>query len=182
MPQYLDYLNYVSSVQQERGIKNLIKNSRSPLAASNIRFLSEKFGISIEQSLEAVQEEQLEYRSRLSKMYTAGNKPISERKSRVDTTVKFRSELSGQLEKYETLYGILSRSTHSDFIGMLKGVFKEGGYVWPPEVPGPSLLAVDAVTEMIHETTEILAKKMRKPFPAVKKLIEERRQLHSLRR
>jgi len=34
---------------------------------------------------------------------------------------------------------------------------------------------------MIHETTEILAKKLRKPFPAVKKLIEERHRLHSMR-
>ena len=56
-----------------------------------------------------------------------------------------------------------------------------GGYVWPPEAPQLSLFVIDSVTMMIHETTEILAKKLRKPFPAVKKLIAERKQLHSMR-
>lgn len=181
-PEYLDYLNYVSSVQQGRGIKNLIKNRHSPLAVSTIRGLSEQFGITIEESLNMVREEELEFKSRLSKTFTGGNKPISEPRASVNTTVKLRSELAGQLEKYETLYGILSRSTHSDFLSMLKGVLKGGGFTWPPDSPDPSLLAIDSVTEMIHETTEILAKKLRKPFPAVKKLIEERQRLHSMRR
>lgn len=180
-PEYLDYLKYMSSAQQERGIKKLIKNPRSPLAISTVRGLPEQFGITIEQSLEMVKEEKLEFRSRLSRTYTDGNKPIAEPRSRVNTTVKLRNDLAGQLEKYESLYGILSRSTHSDFTSMLKGVFKDGGYVWPPEPPQPSLIVIDAVTMMIHETTEILAKKLRKPFPAVKKLIEDRRWLHSMR-
>lgn len=64
-------------------------------------------------------------------------------------------------------------------MNMLKGVFKDGGYVWPPDTPQPSLLVIDAVTMMLHETTEMLAKKLRKPFPAVHKLIEERQRLHS---
>jgi hypothetical protein len=179
-PEYLDYLKYMSSAQQERGIKNLIKNPRSPLAASTIRGLPKQFGITIEQSLEMVKEEKLEFRSRLTRIYTDGNRPISEPKSQVNATVKLRSELAGQLEKYESLYGVLSRSTHSDFLSMLKGVFKGGGYTWPPESPEPSLWVIDFVTTMIHETTEILAKKLRKPFPAVEKLIEERQQLLSL--
>ena len=131
-PEYLDYLKYMSSAQQERGIKNLIKNPRSPLAASTVRGLPKQFGITIEQSLEMVKEEKLEFRSRLSRIYTDGNKPISEPRSQVNATVKLRSELAGQLEKYESLYGVLSRSTHSDFLSMLKGVFKGGGYSWPP--------------------------------------------------
>ena len=180
-PEYLDYLKYVSSTHQERGIKNLLKNQHSALAVSNIRGLSEQHGITVEQSLDMVREEKLEFRARLSRTYTVGNKPISVPNSQVNTTVRLRSELAGQLEKYETVYGILSRSTHSDFLSMLKGVSKGGGYTWPPESPGPSLFAIDAMIEMIHETTEILAKKLRKPFPAVNKLIERRHRLHSTR-
>ena len=158
-----------------------IKNRQSPVAASIFRGLHDQYGLTIERALEMVKEEKLEFRSRLSKVYTDGNKPIAEPRSRVNTTVKRRSELAGQLENYESLYGILSRSTHSDFVSMLKGVFKGGGYVWPPEAPQPSLFVIDSVTMMIHETTEILARKLRKPFPAVKKLITERQQLHSMR-
>lgn len=181
-PEYLDYVKYMSSARQERGIENLIKNRQSPLAASTISGLSEQFGITIEQSLEMVKEEKLEFKSGLSKVYTDGNKPISEPRSRVNTTVKRRSELAGQLENYESLYGILSRSTHSDFLSMLKGVFKGGGYVWPPESPEPSLLVIDFVTMMILESTELLAKKLRKPFPELKRLSKNRHRLHSTRR
>lgn len=180
-PEYLDYIKYMSLAQQERGINNLIKNRCSMLAASTTQSLPEKYGITVEQSLEMVKEEKLECGSRLSRTYTAGNKPISEPRSKVNTTVKLRSELAGHLEEYETLYGVLSRSTHSDFLSMLNGVFKGGGYTWPPESPAPSLWVIDFVTMMIHETTDISAKKLRKPFPAVRKLIEERRRLGSTR-
>ena len=58
-------------------------------------------------------------------------------------------------------------------MSILKGALNDLVYVWPTEQPQHSLLVIDAVTMMIHETSEILAKKLRKPFPAVKKLIEE---------
>ena len=180
-PDYLRYVRYMSSDQQERSIQNLIKNRQSPFSTSIIRSMPERIGITIEQSLEMVREEKAEFRSGLSRVYTDGNKPISEPRARVNTSVRLRSELAEKLDEYESLYRVLSRSTHSDFVSMLKGVFKGGGYVWPPEAPQPSLFVIDSVTMMIHETTEILAKKMRKPFPAVKKLIKERQQLHSMR-
>lgn len=180
-PEYLEYIKYMSSAQKERGIENLLKNPQTPLAESTIRNISERYGITIEESLEMVKEETMEFRSGLSKVYTDGNKPISDPRTKVNTSVKLRSELAGQIDNYESVYRILSRSTHSDFLSMLKGVFKGGGYVWPPESPQPSLFVVDFVTKMIHETTVILAKKLRKPFPAVKKLIEERERLLSKR-
>ena len=171
----------MSSDQQERSIKNLIKNRQSPFSESIIRSMPEQLGITIEQSLEMVKEEKSEFRSGLSRVYTDGNKPISEPRARVNTSVRLRGELAGKLDEYESLYRVLSRSTHSDFVSMLRGVFKGDGYVWPPEAPQPSLFVIDSVTMMIQETTEILAKKLRKPFPAVRKLIKERQQLHSNR-
>lgn len=178
---YLQYVRYMSSDQQERSIKNLIKNRQSPFSESIIRSMPERLGITIEQSLEMVKEEKSEFRSGLSRVYTDGNKPISEPRVRVNTSVRLRSELAGKLDEYESLYRVLSRSTHSDFVSMLRGVFQGEGYVWPPEAPQPSLFVIDSVTMMIHETTEILAKKLRKPFPSVNKLIKERQQLHSMR-
>ncbi len=180
-PDYLQYVKYVSSDQQERGIKNLIKNRESPFSRSVVGGLPGQFGITIEESMEMVTGEKLDFRSRLSKVYTDGNKSIFEPRARVNTSVRFRSELAGKLDEYESLYRILSRSTHSDFVGMLRGVFKGDGYVWPPEAPQPSLFVIDSVTMMIHETTETLARKMRKSFPAVKKLIKEREKIHSKR-
>jgi hypothetical protein len=178
---YLQYVMYMSSDQQERSIQNLIKNRQSPFSESIIRSMPEQLGITIEQSLEMVKEEKSEFRSGLSRVYTDGNKPISEPRARVNTSVRLRGELAGKLDEYESLYRVLSRSTHSDFVSMLRGVFKGDGYVWPPEAPQPSLFVIDSVTMMIQETTEILAKKLRKPFPAVRKLIKERQQLHSNR-
>ncbi len=180
-PDYLQYIMYMSSDQQERSIKNLIRNRKSPFSTAIIGSMPERIGITIEQSLEEVREEKAEFRSGLSRVYTDGNKPISEPKARVNTSVRFRSDLAGKLDEYESLYRILSRSTHSDFVSMTRGIFKGGGYVWPPEIPQPSFFVIDSTTMMIHETTEILAKKLRKPFPAVKKLIKERQQLHSTR-
>lgn len=180
-PEYLEYLKYISSVQQERSIENLIRDRGSPLAAAGIRNLPAQHGITVEESLEMVKEETLEFKAGLSKLFTQGSKPISDARSRVNTSVKLRCELAGQLDQYKSLYQILSRSTHSDFKSMLDGVLMAGGYVWPPKPPPPSMFVVDAVTMMIHETTEILAKKLRKPFPAIKKLIKQREQLHSKR-
>jgi hypothetical protein len=180
-PEYLQYVKYMSSLQQVRSIDSLIKNGQSPFSVPIIRSMPEQLGITIEQSLEVAKEEKMQFRLRLSRVYTDGNKPISEPRSRINTSVRLRSELAGQKDKYESLYRILSRSTHSDFMSMLKGVFKDGGYVWPPDPPQPSLLVIDAVTMMLHETTEMLAKKLRKPFPAVNELIEERHRLHSMR-
>ena len=181
-PDYLQYVKYMSSAEQERSIRNLIKNRQSSFSKSIIGDLPGLFGITIEESLEMVKEEKSDFRSRLSRVYTDGNKRISDPKTRVNTRVRFRSELAGKLEEYESLYRVLSRSTHSDYVGMLRGVFKGDGYVWPPEAPQPSLFVIDSMTMMIHESTEILAKKMRKPFPAVKKLIKQREQLHPKRR
>ncbi len=178
-PEYLQYVKYMSSAQQVRSIENLIKNRQSPFSVPIIRSMPGRLGITIEQALEMTKEEKIQFRSGLSRVYTDGNKPISEPRSRINTSVRLRSELAGQLDKYESIYRILSRSTHSDFMSMLKGVFTDWGYVWPPEPPQPSLLVIDAVTMMIHETSEILAKKLRKPFPAVKKLIEDRHRLRS---
>lgn len=180
-PDYLQYVEYMSSAEQERSIRSLIKNRQSSFSKSIIRGLPGQSGITIEESLEMVNEEKSDFRSRLSRVYTDGNKPISDPKARVNTRVRFRSELAGKLDEYESLYRVLSRSTHSDFVGMLRGVFKGDGYVWPPEPPQPSLFVIDSMTMMIHETTEILARKMRKPFPAVKKLIKQREQLRSKR-
>lgn len=180
-PEYLQYVKYMSSAQQVRSIEHLIKNRQSPYSVPIIRSMPERLGITIEQSLELTKEEKMDFRSRLSRVYTDGNKLISDPRSRINTSVRLRSELAGQQDKYESLYRSLSRSTHSDFMSMLKGVFKDGGYVWPPDPPQPSILVIDAVTMMLHETTEMLVKKLRKPFPAVHKLIELRRRLHSTR-
>lgn len=181
-PQYLQYVLYMSSVQQVRWIEGLLKNRQSPFSVSTINSMPERLGITIEQSLEMNREDQMQYRSRLSRVYTDGNKPISEPRSRVNTSVKLRSELAGQLDQYESMYRMLSRSTHSDFMGMLNGVVKGWEFVWPPEPPRPSLLVIDTVTMMIHETSEILVKKLRKPFPAIKRLVDDRHRLHSTRR
>lgn len=97
-PEYLDYVKYMSSAAKERGIENLIKNRQSPGAASVIRAMSDEFGITIEQSLEMVKEETLEFKSGLSRLYTNGNKPVSKPGSRVNTSVKLRSELAGRLD------------------------------------------------------------------------------------
>ena len=180
-PDYLQYVKYMSSAEQERSIRNLIKNRQSTFSQSIIRGLPSQFGVTIEESLEMVKEEKSVFRSRLSRVYTDGSKPISDPKARVNTKVRFRSELAGKLDEYESLYRVLSRSTHSDFVGMLGGVFKGDGYVWPPEAPQPSLFVIDSMTMLIHETTEILARKMKKPFPAIKKLIKQRETLHSKR-
>ena len=77
-PDYLRYVRYMSSDQQERSIQNLIKNRQSPFSTSIIRSMPERIGITIEQSLEMVREEKAEFRSGLSRVYTDGNKPISE--------------------------------------------------------------------------------------------------------
>ena len=179
-PQYLQYVLYMSSVQQVRGIESLLDNRQSPLSVSIVNSMPKQLGITIEQALEMTKEEKIHYRSRLSRVYTDGNKPISEPRSRVNTSVRLRSELAGQLDQYESMYRMLSRSTHSDVMGMLKGVVKDWKFVWPPEPPQPSLLVIDAVTMMIHETSEILVNKLRKPFPAVKKLVDDRHRLHSM--
>jgi len=64
---------------------------------------------------------------------------------------------------------------------MLEGVLVGGGYVWPPQPPPLPLFVIDAVIMMIHETTDILAKKLRKSFPTNSALIHRRNSLHSMR-
>ncbi|HNP36036.1 MAG TPA: DUF5677 domain-containing protein [Woeseiaceae bacterium] len=179
-PQYLQYVLYMSSVQQVRGIERMLENRESPFSTSIISKMPGELGITIEQALEMTKEERAQYRSKLSRVYTDGNKPISEPRSRVNTSVWFRSELAGRLDLYESMFRLFSRSTHSDVMAMLKGVVKEWEFVWPPEQPEPSTLAVDALTMMIHETSEILVRKLRKPFPAVKKMVQERRRIHTI--
>jgi len=115
-PDYLQYVKYMSSDQQERSVRNLIKSKQSPFSRSRIRGLQGQFGITAEESLAMIREERSDFRSRLSTVYTIGNKPISEPKVRVNTSVRFRCELAGKLDEYESLYCILSRSTHSDFL------------------------------------------------------------------
>ena len=179
-PQYLQYVFYMSSTQQVRGIESLLENRQSPFSVSIINNMPDKLGITIEQALEMTREEKQLYKSQLSKVYTDGNRPISQPRSRVNTSVRLRSELAGKLDLYESMYRMFSRSTHSDVMGMLNGVVKDLEFVWPPEPPRPSLLVVDTMTMMILETSEILVKKLRKPFPAVKKLVDDRRRLHSM--
>ena len=55
-PEYLQYVKYMSSAQQVRSIENLIKNRQSPFSVPIIRSMPERFGITIEQSLEMTKE------------------------------------------------------------------------------------------------------------------------------
>lgn len=179
-PQYLQYVFYMSSTQQVRGIESMIENRQSPFSRSVIDNMPRELGITIEQALEMAKEEKQLHKTQLSKLYTDGNKPVSAPRSRVNTSMKLRSELAGKLDLYESMYRVFSRSTHADVMGMLKGVVNEQGFVWPPEPPRPSVLVVNMMTKMLLETTEVLAEKLRKPFPAVKKLTAEHQRLQSM--
>lgn len=41
------------------------------------------------------------------------------------------------------------------------------------------LQVVDTMTMMILEASEVLVKKLRKPYPGVRKLVDDRRRLHA---
>lgn len=162
-PQYEHYLLYMSAEQQRKSLQAIVNYPDSPFSKSIADHTVQEVGLTVDQMLAGTDAELQLHKAKLSKTYMDGKRKASDPQAKVNTSVQLRSELAGRQNEYESIYRMLSRSTHSDIAFMLRGIIKGRNFVWPPNQTKPSILAIDFITGMLLDTSVLIAKKLNRP-------------------
>jgi len=153
---YGDLLDYIRTDHWMKNLRAHRENPESPYSKSLIKHRGTGVTESLYTMISTQRRELTAAKAKLAPRYL--NKGGSVKSGEYN---KF--ELAGMLDSYHALFRGLSKDVHGNLDTLADPLIGDGGLVWPPSNPTPSLVQFHVMLDIVLDAAVALARRYRKP-------------------